>query len=589
MTELVKDVNSPEQSSPESSHNPNDIPLPELGAMHSPTEADFRHIRENEALLPGPHRRRTRQRTPKALLPRLNNWKPHPFWLIPIVFVASMSRGVTMSPRIQVYKAVACRVLNEGNDSPGLGIHSLAVDCSSSEVQARAARIQASVVTLMSVLSAISTGFWSRLGDSHGRKPILAIFLAGAIGMEACYVLVMQPKSIFGRHAEKFILAGPILEGLVGGLSSFNGIVHAYTSDCTRHGSRSKIFSTIQGIVFVGLAMGPWFSGLVLPKTAILNVDHAFYLSISLLALTLSYVTLLCPESHQPMPYELEVTSLDTMSFKASPVVLLRRYLHRFLTALLIPIAMFAPRSTPGSSRRNYNLTLVGAGLFTYIISTGIYSMKYLYAQHVYTWTAAELGYYMSLLWISRAFNLLVFLPVIISYLKRKIPRSDSVVPSPEKISAEMRLDKLLAQGSLAVDGLADTLVALAPTSSQATYIGLSCLSSFTSGGNPALHSLGAVCLHACGFGSEVGALFGGIAVLSAIGHIISPYIYALTYGSTVAYFPKAIFCLAAGLLGTVVLLLSGINSRPEAVVISGPPVVDEDEDEDPANVATDL
>lgn len=39
------------------------------------------------------------------------------------------------------------------------------------------------VVTLMSVLSAITTGPWSRLGDSHGRKPILIIFLAGAIAM----------------------------------------------------------------------------------------------------------------------------------------------------------------------------------------------------------------------------------------------------------------------------------------------------------------------------------------------------------------------------------------------------------------------
>lgn len=38
----------------------------------------------------------------------------------------------------------------------------------------------------------------------------------------------MKPNSIFSRHAEKFILVGPIVEGLVGGLSAFNGVVHAY-------------------------------------------------------------------------------------------------------------------------------------------------------------------------------------------------------------------------------------------------------------------------------------------------------------------------------------------------------------------------
>lgn len=39
------------------------------------------------------------------------------------------------------------------------------------------------VVTLMSILSAITTGFWSRLGDAHGRKPVFALFLIGAISM----------------------------------------------------------------------------------------------------------------------------------------------------------------------------------------------------------------------------------------------------------------------------------------------------------------------------------------------------------------------------------------------------------------------
>ncbi|KAG6813398.1 hypothetical protein H0H92_011376 [Tricholoma furcatifolium] len=450
------------------------------------------------------------------------------------------------------------------------------MDCSSAAVQARAARIQASVVTLMSVLSAIATGFWSRLGDVHGRKPVLAAFLLGAIFMELFHLLVMNQGSIFGHHAEKFILAGPILEGLVGGLSSFNGVVHAYTSDCTRHGSRSKIFSMIQGIVFVGLAAGPWLSGLVLPKSAVLEVETAFALSIGLLAVTFLYVVLICPESRAPTAPEQETANREQPLFRGSVFSVVRNYIRYFLSALLIPIAMFAPRAIPGHPGKNYNLTLTGIGLFIYLVSTGVYSAKYLYAQHVYSWTTAELGYYMSVLWICRAINLLVFLPIIISYFK---PKSSGTTPDASHLAAELRFDQRLAQASLAVDGIADTLVALAPTSSQITYIGLSCLSSFTSGGNPSLHSLGAVCLHACGFGSEVGALFGGMAVLAAIAHIVSPYIYALTYGSTVAYFPKAIFVLAAGLLATVVFLLSGLSTRTEDVVahVSSEPAEDDE------------
>jgi hypothetical protein len=68
-------------------------------------------------------------------------------------------------------------------------------------------------------------------------------------------VLVMKSETIFGRFPERFILVGPVIEGLVGGLSVFNGVTHAYVtlldccrhytekmnsyiSDCTRHGSR---------------------------------------------------------------------------------------------------------------------------------------------------------------------------------------------------------------------------------------------------------------------------------------------------------------------------------------------------------------
>ncbi|KAF9468036.1 hypothetical protein BDZ94DRAFT_837450 [Collybia nuda] len=547
--------------------------------MHTPLPDNFHNPQEQQALLPRPNQNTRRHETRKALIPKFTRWGAHPFWLVPIVLVVSMSRGVTMSPRIQVYKAIACRTLNHAEEIPGLQlITSTAVDCSGPEVQARAAKIQASVVTVMSVLSAITTGFWSRLGDDYGRKPILVLFIIGALAMEFFYVLVMNPISIFGRYGEQFILVGPVLEGFVGAISSFNGIVHAYTADCTKPGSRyttlifsvaywpdqnrSKIFSTVQAIVFIGLASGPWFSGFVLPKNA--DIHEFFYLSMTLLVITLVYLVFVCPESREPSAQVPGISSGDSATFKSHPLLVMRRYAYKFITAVMLPISMFAPRSIPGRPNKiNYNITLMGLGLFLYIVSTGVYTSKYLYAQHVYEWTATQLGYYMSLLWVTRAFNLLVLLPVIVSYFK---PHLEAGATTPESMASEMRFDKNLARCSLAVDGIADALVAIAPTSSQPTYLALSCLSSLTSGGNPSLHSLGAVCLHASGRGSEIGAFFGGIAVLSAVGHIISPYIFAFLYASTVAFFPKSIFCLAAVLLGCGVFLLSAIKAEPEYI-----------------------
>ncbi|KAM6489486.1 hypothetical protein JOM56_015043 [Amanita muscaria] len=167
-------------------------------------------------------------------LRQFRDWNAHPYWLIPVVIAVNMSVGITTAPEIQVYKAIACRSLY--------------------------AKIQAAVVTTSSILGAVSTGFWCRFGDAYGRKPIFVLYLLGAIFSECVYVLVMRSNTIFSRYAEHFILLGPILEGLTGGLATFLGLFHArgyLYCNCTRHGSRSKIFSTIYGIFYIGLSAGP--------------------------------------------------------------------------------------------------------------------------------------------------------------------------------------------------------------------------------------------------------------------------------------------------------------------------------------------
>ncbi|KAJ3514068.1 hypothetical protein NLJ89_g2588 [Agrocybe chaxingu] len=384
----------------------------------------------------------------------------------------------------------------------------------------------------------------------------------------------MRPNTFFGRYAEQLILVGPVIEGFVGGLSTFNGVVHAYISDCTRHGSRSKIFATVQGMVFVGLATGPWICGKIFPPKG--YHDGFFFGSISLIAANILFVIFICPESRFPPPPTDNTVSADEVSFKNSPLLAIQRLSVNFLTSLLLPISMFMPLRVPGSSRRNYNMTLVGLSLFLYIVSTGVYSAKYLYGKDVFKWTTAELGYYMSTLWISRAINLLLFLPIVLSYLKPKSTTTPGQSPNARDISAELNFDRYLASLSLFVDGFADSLVAITSSRSQTVFYTLSCLSSFTSGGNPALHSLGAVCLHACGRGSEVGALFGALGVLSAIGHIISPTVYAVTYGKSVANYPEAIFALAACILFSVVLFLSQVSPAEEDIALALTPRIGE-------------
>jgi len=225
----------------------------------------------------------------------------------------------------------------------------------------------------------------------------------------------------------------------------------------------------------------------------------------------------------------------------------------------LRPAALFIPLRLEGRRGRDWNLTLTGAALFLYVFADQAYNLKYLYVKHVYDWSTEQLGYYMSLLWVIRAFNLLVLLPLILAYFtsNRKASTNNS---TPTHIASAIRFDQRIAAISLFMDASANALIAVSPTSSQTLFVFLTCLNALTSGGHPALQSLGAVSLRAMGKGSEMGLVFGALGLSNAVSHIIAPGTYAAIYGSTVAAFPKAMFIVSSILLYIAVSLLARVR-----------------------------
>ncbi|KAF7320842.1 hypothetical protein HMN09_00170700 [Mycena chlorophos] len=494
---------------------------------------------ESEPLLYSPQF----EREPLVHEPQPKQRKANPYWVIPIVLVVNMARGMTLSPRINVFTDIACRAVG--------------TDCNTPEVAARAAKVQASVLTIMNVLSSGSTGLWSQYGDVAGRKFVFYVSVLGFIAIESVFVVVSNPNSALASRGELFILLGPMLEGIAGGLSVFNGVVHAYVSDCSPDGSRSRIFSIIQGMVFVGLAIGPWVAGFLLNYTS-MKVYSLFYISIGIQVALLGYIFVF-PESLR--------TKGPPPSLETAPAATHRRTIRgqfrRFVAAFVSPITIFRPRQVERGTSHvvDYNVTLMGLAMFLYITSTAVYPIKYLYGRGTYEWDPQQLGYYLSLvkLWICRATNLFFVLPLIVKYFKPKTPITGA--STPEEIASELRFDKHLAQGSLLMDACANIFMRI--STSEAAFVAASCMSAFTSGGNPALHSLGAVCLFALGYGDEAGKLFGAVGVVNAISHSFSPGLFAFTYARAMLDgHPRSIFILAATLLCIAVGLLSLIRAR---------------------------
>ena len=95
-------------------------------------------------------------------------------------------------------------------------------------------------------------------------------------------------------------------------------------------------------------------------------------------------------------------------------------------------------------------------------------------------------------------------------------------VSSPAHLASAIRFDQRIAAISLFTDASANALVAISPTSSQPLFVFLTSLGALTSGGHPALQSLGAVSLRAMGKGSEVGLVFGALGLANAVSHIVA-------------------------------------------------------------------
>lgn len=146
--------------------------------------------------------------------------------------------------------------------------------------------------------------------------------------------------------------------------------------------------------------------------------------------------------------------------------------------------------------------------------------------------------------------------------------------------------DLSIVRGSLVLDILSHSLVALHLSSSPLAFAGITSISAIAAGSSPALHSLAISILQRSRQGNpEIGALFGGLSMLTALGQILGvspssvplapflrfvltvlcsyldlqPLTFGMVYSTTVARFPEAVFALAAALvlvaLGTTFLI----------------------------------
>ncbi|KAJ7126951.1 major facilitator superfamily domain-containing protein [Mycena epipterygia] len=612
-------------------------------------------------------------RSTTRVAPKKPFYRARPLWLVPFAITAALVRGMTLAPRIEVFTQLSCSRLHHSYNhtatwveatsvmptyaplyfgldplgpqfnptpNPALSFLDPAEDepwddgetgdddprrlpsprcMSDPAVQAGAARIQTIFTTTMGLLSALTTGWWGRFGERHGRTKVLAISTLGLFLTDLIFILASTPSSPLSSHGHKLLLIAPVIEGLLGGWSTLQSATSAYISDCTSSGSRASVFSRFTGVSFLGFGFGPLIGGWLIshPIAFLTGPPHAgqpraqsvasvFWVAIGCSFINLCLVLFVFPESitqeqrdlacgknkgkARDQPAGALVSVEETAEDEEAPANtgIIRNFLSPL--ALFLPVPIFVDGSA--RKRKDWSLTLLAGAMFGYMLSTGLYQIKYLYAGHVYGWGPAQLGYYISMLGTSRAVFLLFALPFIISTFKPKpkLPKNKAITttkaakPKPTKshIAQEIKFDLGLSRLSLCIDIVANLAIVFAPApaykmhslahfdssstvdpgfqSSQALFVLASWLQCMGAGVVPAMQSL-ALCivqarsLLAAEAGQPTvdagtGTLFGALAVLQASGQmVLGPLLFGLVYSETVKTFPKTVFVTAIAIL----------------------------------------
>ncbi|PVG01020.1 MFS general substrate transporter [Serendipita vermifera] len=530
----------------------------------------------------------TRETETDPLLPRpqqppqVSRWKPHPRWLMPIALVASLARGLTLAARVQIVTRLSCDALHRASSTTdllgrsemtsGLSItskKSIPNSCfTDPEVQASAAQVQMILTVLAGILTALTAGRWGKWGDRSGRNKAMSVALIGLVMAESIYALASLRHLPFKQHGHKLLILAPIFEGLFGSWPTLQANLNAYLSDITPSASTARLFSRFMGILYIGFATGPSIASFVLRQTADKNITPLFFMSAGAYLIAFIYILFIVPESlhSTDKPQANQPIQATQPNEDHAPSAAQSSYLRQ----LVAPLASLRPRRA-GAMHKDYTLTIIGVSYFIYLLSLALYQLKYLYAEHVFSWDAEHLGYYISYMGFARAITLLLLVPMWV-YVFR--PRTRSGGPASSR--RELNFNLSLVRMSILLDVLSHGLVVLLPTDSSTLFVLATTLTSLGSSSIPSYSStvLGYVRYRAAQGEQEdqdedVGVLFGALAVLQSLGQtIVGPIIFGVVYSMTISWYPQGVFVLACGCAGVALLLMCIARPRKRLILI---------------------
>ncbi|KAI8646242.1 major facilitator superfamily domain-containing protein [Parasitella parasitica] len=432
------------------------------------------------------------------------------------MFLVAFSGGALFAPHVQFYTEVFCNIYYKTQNDIDNTIIPFK-DCAIPPVQKMVSKAQAVIMFLTYASTLLGAGFYGRLSDRKGRSLILRISTIGSLIYVSCDILTAKYYDSIGIV---LLFLGPLIRGMMAGESVLMAAVQAYIADCTSSDSRTVIFARLMASLFIGSAIGPFFSSLVLKHTG--SVVHVFYIAFIVDVINVLYTTFLLPESnqfmdrnqHETRPNRKAIGVCSSLNiFSALQILFREPPIH--LTRYALPCIALA----------EFLLTLVKR------------PPTLLYAMLKFKWTAYEGSLYYTCTSLLKLTMMIGVLPLLSRLFKKKCPKAHVTPADQEKIVNNSTLfDIWMVRIGIGMDAVCLALAGLA--SSVVLFTAAGMLQSVSMLAQPSIRGLLTTCVKQ----TQVGELLGAVAILDSIAMIISHLGINFIYSSSVLTMPNLTF-----------------------------------------------
>lgn len=435
-----------------------------------------------------------------------------------VIVLFTFSSGISLAPRLQLIIDLICRDSNDG----------VVVDrCNTlPETQQRISWLDSGVTVLGCIMATLFSGRIGHLSDQYGRQKVIVGIVGIVLASKILVLILVSPQVLVYRPL--FIVPAAALEQLGGGLITLVSVSGAYIADLSGHDDRILKMGVVAGSMYAGLGLGP-FVGSILVKHLHSNMIPCVLDIVVLLVLILFCIVIL-PESRSPRSQsdsQSEATGVEREEKKAG---LLRHYTLNLLSPLkllLVPPSVDLQTNRKSYKKRFELLALLGILTFFLLGSVFMGRIFVLYPIYVFKWTSVDVGFFITIMMVSRAVILFVVSPFLIRFLKS--------VFKPNEKGLDL-VDLSILRVALVFEVIGSLILTFAPNSN--TYKFSPFITCFGAMINPSLDSM--IIKYAPE--NKVGQLVGAVSMVKNFLSAIVPSTILLIYSATVQTDPRTVF-----------------------------------------------